>query len=141
MIRHGQVEQEQTYPHPPERVWQALTDPAELGKWLMPTDFTPRPGSRFTFDARPDLGIIDGEVLDVEPPRQLRCRWSGTFGNTVVTFTLAPADGGGTRLRIEQAGWDEAGLDQRDGFDRGWHDKLVTDLPALLAAGLSEGNP
>jgi hypothetical protein len=26
-------------------------------------------GHKFTFDARPSLGIIDGEVLDVEPPR------------------------------------------------------------------------
>ena len=28
------------YPHTPERVWQALTDPGQLGRWLAPTDFT-----------------------------------------------------------------------------------------------------
>jgi uncharacterized protein YndB with AHSA1/START domain len=140
VIRHGRIEQEQTYPHPPERVWRALTEPAELGVWLMPTNFTPQAGSRFTFDARPDLGIIDGEVIDVEPPRLLRCRWSGVFGHTVVTFTLVPVDGG-TRLRVGHAGWDEAGLPHRDGFDEGWHGKLTIDLPALLGAGLSQGNP
>ena len=139
MIRQGRIEQEETYPHPPERVWRALTEPAELGAWLMPTDFTPTAGSRFTFDARPDLGIIDGEVLDAEPPRLLRCRWSGVFGDTVVTFTLVPVDDG-TRLRVEHSGWDGPGLAHRDGFDQGWHDKLITDLPALLGAGLSEGN-
>jgi uncharacterized protein YndB with AHSA1/START domain len=132
VISGGQIEHEATYPHPPERVWRALTDPAELGEWLMSTDFAARAGHRFTFDARPDLGIIDGEVLDVEPPRLLRCRWSGVFGQTVVTFSLTP-DGAGTRLRITHAGWDGPGLPHRDGFDQGWHDKLTKDLAALLA--------
>jgi uncharacterized protein YndB with AHSA1/START domain len=131
VIRDGQIEHEETYPHPPERVWRALTDPAELGVWLMPTDFVALAGYRFTFDARPDLGIIDGEVLEVEPPRMLRCRWSGIFGQTVVTFTLAP-DGDGTRLRVTHGGWDGPGLDHRGGFDGGWLDKLTKDLAALL---------
>ncbi len=134
MIRDGQIEQEQTYPHPPERVWRALTDPAELGAWLMPADFAVLAGHKFTFDARPDMGIIDGEVLDVEPPRLLRCRWSGVFGETIVTFTLTP-DGEGTRLRVTHAGWDGPGLPHRDGFDGGWHDKLTKDLAALLGPG------
>lgn len=139
MIRQGRIEREQTYPHPPERVWRALTEPAELGVWLMPTDFTPRAGSRFTFDARPELGIVDGEVLAVEPPRLLRCRWSGVFGDTVVTFTLVPVEGG-TRLRVEHTGWGEAGRAHRDGFDQGWQSKLATDLPALLDGRLTRGN-
>jgi uncharacterized protein YndB with AHSA1/START domain len=134
MIRDGQIEHEQTYPHPPERVWRALTDPAELGAWLMPADFAALAGHRFTFDARPDMGIIDGEVLDAEPPRLLRCRWSGVFGETVVTFTLTP-DGEGTRLRVTHAGWDGPGLPHRDGFDGGWHDKLTKDLAVLLGPG------
>ena len=131
MITGGQIEHEEMYPHPPERVWRALTDPAEIGVWLMPTDFAPQAGHKFTFDARPSLGIIDGEVLDVEPPRLLRCRWSGEFGQTVVTFTLTPV-GGGTQLRVTHAGWDGPGIPHQDGFDRVWHDKLTKDLPALL---------
>jgi uncharacterized protein YndB with AHSA1/START domain len=131
VIRDGQIEHDETYPHPPERVWRALTDPAELGVWLMPSDFAARAGHTFTFDARPSLGLIDGEVLEVEPPRLLRCRWSGVFGQTVVTFTLTPVPGG-TRLRVTHAGWDGEGLSHRDGFDPGWHDKLTKDLAALL---------
>ena len=131
MIRDEQIEHEETYPHPPERVWRALTDRTELGMWLMPTDFAALAGHKFTFDARPDLGLIDGEVLDVEPPRLLRCRWSGVFGQTVVTFTLTPVPGG-TRLRVTHGGWDGEGLAHRDGFDSGWHDKLTKDLAALL---------
>lgn len=136
----GRIEHEETYPHPPERVWRAITEPAELGAWLMPTDFTARAGSRFTFDARPEFGIIDGEVLEVEPPRLLRCRWSGVFGDTVVTITLTPV-GGGTRLRVEHAGWRGPGLDHRHSFDTGWHDKLAKDLAALLGAGGGQGEP
>lgn len=133
MITGGRIEQEQTYPYPPERVWRALTDPAELGAWLMPADFAPEPGHTFTFDARPSLGMIEGEVLDVDPPRLLRCRWSGVFGQTIVTFSLTPV-GGGTLLRVTHGGWDREGLHHRDGFDQGWHDKLAKDLAALLAA-------
>jgi uncharacterized protein YndB with AHSA1/START domain len=138
VIRDGQIEHEVAYPHPPERVWRALTEPAELGAWLMPTDFAPRAGHRFTFDARPDLGIIDGEVLDVDPPRLLRCRWSGVFGQTVVTFTLTP-DGTGTRLRITHAGWEGPGLDHLPGFDQVWLDKLTKDLAALLGSAQGAG--
>jgi uncharacterized protein YndB with AHSA1/START domain len=64
VIREGRIEHEMTYPHPPERVWQALTDPAELSAWLMPTNFTPQPGSQFTLDARPELGIVAGDSFD-----------------------------------------------------------------------------
>ena len=35
---------EATYPHPPERVWRALTDPKALAEWLMENDFEPRLG-------------------------------------------------------------------------------------------------
>ncbi len=37
------------YPHPPERIWKALTDSRSLAKWLMPNDFQPRLGHRFRF--------------------------------------------------------------------------------------------
>jgi uncharacterized protein YndB with AHSA1/START domain len=131
VIRDGRVEHEVDYPHPPERVWRALVDPAELARWLMPNDFVAVPGRRFTFDARPALGVIDGEVLEAEPPRLLRCRWSGEFGDTVVTFRLTPVPGG-TRLHLEHTGWPDHAREERDGFDGGWNDKLTDDLPRLL---------
>jgi uncharacterized protein YndB with AHSA1/START domain len=46
VIIDGRVVHEIDYPQPPERVWQALVDPAELGVWLMPIDFTARVGAR-----------------------------------------------------------------------------------------------
>ncbi len=37
MIKDNAVVYELWYPHPPERVWRALTDPVELAQWLMPS--------------------------------------------------------------------------------------------------------
>lgn len=47
---------EAVYPHPPARVWRALTDPDELESWLMENDFQPRVGHRFQFRDEPRPG-------------------------------------------------------------------------------------
>lgn len=39
--------------HPPAKVWRALVDPDLLARWLMPNDFKPVVGHRFTFTAEP----------------------------------------------------------------------------------------
>ena len=132
MIRDGHVEHEMVYPHPPERVWRALTDAGELKAWLMPTTFVAEVGRHFTFDAQPTFDTIHGEVLEVDPPKLLRCRWSGPFGDTVVTFELSPEpDGTGTRLRLRHSGWTAENAGDRPGFDSGWGEKL-TNLATLL---------
>ena len=131
MIRDGGVEHDAVYAHPPERVWRALVDPQELALWLMPNDFVAEVGRTFTFDASPALGRIEGEVLEVDPPRRLRCRWSGVFGDTIVVFDLTP-EPPGTRLRVQHTGWSRDEIERRDGFDQGWADKLAKDLPAVL---------
>ena len=133
MIWAESVVHEVTYPHPPERVWRALVDSRELALWLMPNDFVPRKGHQFTL-ACDDHGVVEAEVLDIDPPRLLRCRWTGTFGDTVVTFQLTPT-GSGTRLRLEHRGWVESQQTDRDGFDAGWTTYLTDNLAALLAAG------
>jgi uncharacterized protein YndB with AHSA1/START domain len=132
MIRGEGIEHEVVYPHPPERVWRALIDRAELAVWLMPNDFIAEVGRRFTLDATPSMGLISGEVLEVDPPWLLRCQWSGPFGDTIVAFELEPASEG-TRLRLSHSGWTDDHDDDRRGFDGGWSDKLSKDLPAVLS--------
>jgi uncharacterized protein YndB with AHSA1/START domain len=125
------IEHEAVYPHSPERVWRAIVDPAELAEWLMPTNFEPEVGRIFlleTGDAH--VGTIEGEVLEVDEPRRLRCRWSGGFGDTEVTFELTP-EGAGTRLRVHHDGFGDAEGD-RAGFDDGWKQKLDEELPRVL---------
>jgi uncharacterized protein YndB with AHSA1/START domain/DNA-binding transcriptional ArsR family regulator len=92
----------------PERVWQAITDPRALEAWLMPNDFQPVVGHRFTFrtDPAPGFdGIVHCEVLRVEPPRLLSYTWKGGPLDTVVTFTLQPTVEG-TRLTFIQTGFE-----------------------------------
>ena len=63
---------EVTYPHSPERVWRALTDPKALAAWLMPNDFAPVVGHRFTFRApqAPTPPGYQGENGNGDQPRQ-----------------------------------------------------------------------
>ena len=131
MIEGHTVVHENTYPHPPERVWQALVDPDEISSWLMPSkDFAPRVGQRFTMECDP-FGPLRGEVLEADPPRRLAYRWEGSFGTTTVTFTLTPSEAG-THLRMEHRGWDAPHAGDQRQFDGGWTAKLTIRLRTLL---------
>jgi uncharacterized protein YndB with AHSA1/START domain len=129
--------------HPPARVWRALTDPVLLAKWLMPNDFRPEVGHRFTFltDPRPNVGfdgVVHCEVLVVEPERLLRIGWRGGTLDTTVTWTLA-SEGRGTRLFLEHDGFDPddpAQQSTRRILDGGWRSNVIAALRAALA-GLS----
>jgi uncharacterized protein YndB with AHSA1/START domain len=44
---------ERLMPHPPEKVWRALTQSALLEDWLMKNDFTATVGASFTFRTQP----------------------------------------------------------------------------------------
>ena len=118
---------ERTMPHPPEKIWRALTQSELVADWLMQNDFQPMVGHRFQFRAKPVpgwSGVTNCEVLEVDPPRRLVYSWgdgseSESGLRTVVTWTLTPADGG-THVRMEHAGFrpqDEAGY---QGMGGGW---------------------
>jgi uncharacterized protein YndB with AHSA1/START domain len=102
---------ERTLPHPPEKVWRALTRAELISQWLMPNDFQPEVGHRFTFRTRPmgDWdGVVQCAVLEARPHERLRYSWVGGSPSarldSVVTWTLTPA-GAGTHLRMEHAGF------------------------------------
>ena len=97
---------EVTYPHPPERVWHALTDAQAIAGWLMPNNFEPRVGHKFQFRTKPMPGwdgIVNCEVLECDPPRRLVYTWKSTL-DTVLAITLEPVSGG-TRLVLEHTGF------------------------------------
>lgn len=126
------IEHEAVYPHSPDRVWQALVDPAELAAWLMPNDFVAEVGREFSLETgAAEIGTIKAEVLELDEPRLLRCRWSGGFGDTEVTFELFP-EAEGTRLRVRHDGWGDPPAPERGGFDDGWKQKLDQDIPRVL---------
>ncbi len=135
MIENGRIVHEVRYSHPVSAVWRALTDRAALATWLMPNDFAPAVGQRFRFDASPGFGIVDGEVLAVDPPHLLTCRWVTAGRPSTVTFRLRP-DGPGTVLHLEHDG---LGPDTATSFDGGWGSKFEHDLPLVLTGGRDQG--
>ncbi len=70
---------ERAIPHPPEKVWRALTRSALLEDWLMKNDFEPTVGRKFTFRTQPMPqwnGVVDCEVLALEPHKLLSYAWN-----------------------------------------------------------------
>ena len=126
------------YPHPPERVWRALTAPEELAAWLMPNDFAPVVGHKFQFRVKPQWGwrgIVDCEVLEVDPPRRLSYTWQGDpkYRVTTVTWILEPVSDG-TRLTLKHTGFrGVGGMLLKWMLRSGWKKMFKTSLPDVLA--------
>ena len=121
-------------PHPPEMVWDALTDPVMLGEWLMPNDFRPEVGYRFTFRTNPAPGfdgVVHCEVRALEPPWRLSFTWVAGKVDTLVTFTLAPT-GTGTRLDLLHEGFALRQLPTQLILAMGWRRILRRRLPVAL---------
>ncbi|TGR29085.1 MULTISPECIES: SRPBCC domain-containing protein [unclassified Mesorhizobium] len=122
--------------HPPEKLWRALTQPHLIEEWLMKNDFNPVVGHRFNISA--DWGgVLDCEVLAVEPHRTLSYTWNLAHQDpafdlrSVVTFTLTPTPTG-THLRMEQAGFRPDQRRAYGGAKMGWP-QFLQKLEELLA--------
>ena len=93
------------YRHPPERVWQALTDRRALSAWMMNNDFEACLGHQFRFQSCPLPGLevtIYCQVLEVEVPKRLVYSWKEHPSDTPsrVIWTLCPVEGG-TQVRLQ----------------------------------------
>lgn len=93
---------ERDFPHAPEKLWRALTQPHLIEAWLMKSDFMPVAGHHFHFTA--DWGSVECEVREIDAQRVLSYTWNAMGLASVVTWTLDPV-AGGTRLRMEQHGF------------------------------------
>ena len=103
------------YPHPPAKVWRAVTDPELIPLWTAtgaggrPEGFSTVVGTKFRLVAKPKPGwngIVDCEVLEVQEPSLLRYSWTGDEGGDVteVVYRLEP-NAGGTRFTYEHTGF------------------------------------
>ena len=110
--------------HPPEKVWRALTEPALLAEWLLPTiDLKLEPGAAFMFKTQPYPGwdgTVHCQFVEIEAQRKLSYTWVvGDMIDTVVTFTLTPTTSG-TRLLLVQSGFREDQKQNFGGARYGW---------------------
>ena len=125
---------EREFPHAPEKIWRALTQPRLIEEWLMKNDFKPVVGHHFNLrrDPTPDVSVvIDCQVQEIEPNRTLSYSWEAFGLESVVTFTLT-ATNTGTRLRMEQAGFRPDQQQALKGATASWHGFLAA-LDAVLA--------
>jgi uncharacterized protein YndB with AHSA1/START domain len=124
---------EKEMPHPPEKIWRALTEGVLIKEWLMDNDFRPAAGHRFNFraPAMPNWnGIIDCEVLVVEANKKLSYSWSSMGLGSVVVWTLA-ATKGGTLVRMEQSGFRADQEAAYKGANYGWQ-KFIGGLERVV---------
>jgi len=125
---------ERELPHPPEKVWRALTQTSLIKEWLMDNDFQPAVGHKFQFRSTPMPnwnGIIDSEVLVVDPNKKLSYSWGSLGLESVVTFTLTPTDAG-THIRMEQTGFRDDQEQAYKGATYGWQ-KFIGNLEQVIA--------
>ena len=84
--------------HPPETVWNALTDPAELREWA-PFDADRNLGAtgtaKLTTVGAPQLHVTETEIRRADAPRLLELTWGGQE----LRWELEPI-AGGTRLTL-----------------------------------------
>jgi uncharacterized protein YndB with AHSA1/START domain len=120
---------EREMPHPPEKIWRALTQPHLIEEWLMKSDFKPVSDHRFSFSA--DWGSVDCQVLEVEPQKTLSYTWAAYGLESVVTWTLTPTRTG-THLRMEQSGFKPDQQQAYQGAKYGWQ-QFFAKLDQVLA--------
>jgi len=125
---------EKELPHAPEKIWRALTQGPLIKEWLMDNDLQPVVGHKFNFRATPVPnwnGVIESEVLVVEPGKKLSYSW-GTLGlESVVVWTLV-ASSGGTLVRMEHSGFRADQETAYKGATYGWQ-KFIGGLERVVA--------
>lgn len=141
----------------PEAIWQAITDPAWTQKWGygLCDQFELRPGGQYRGMASADMKamgmtgvIVDGEVLEVDPPRKLVLTWRMAInpalkqeGFTTLTYEIEPGRDGVSKLSVYhdcagRPGHAEmiAGHKQGPGHSAGWT-WILSDLKTALESG------
>ncbi|WP_020495314.1 SRPBCC family protein [Sciscionella marina] len=86
---------ERTLRHPVEKVWRAVTEPAEMAHWFpaqVRTELRAGAAMRFAFDGHFDLGerFGEGKVLEYDPPKVYAFRWA----HETFRIELIPHDSG-----------------------------------------------
>jgi uncharacterized protein YndB with AHSA1/START domain len=141
---------------PPARVFQAISDPTQLPRWwgqdglyhVTKSTMDVRPGGKWRSEGVGADGksfYVEGEYLEVDPPRLLVHTWIASYDNTntVVRWELEPQSvhglapngpkksGTGTLVRVRHEGFAgnlQSAKDHGEGWKRvlGWLEAFVT---------------
>ena len=135
----------------PEAIWKAITDPDWTDRYGYRgrAEFDLRPGGAYRALASEDMQAagmpevpVDGEVLEVDPPRRLVQTWRATWTDeppTRLTYEIEPGEHGVCALtlthELEDAPQTAAQVSgQIEGAGGGWA-YVLSDLKTLLETG------
>ena len=123
--------------HSPSRVWRAITDSAEVSRWMSyPARIDVRPGGAYHIDfSRTGEGSLDGVISHVEPGRRLLYVW----GTSTVEWVLEE-DGNGTSFLFAHHGQYPRPIPDEEGLAAGWH-AWLEDLERFLDTGSPSPEP
>ena len=127
---------------PPERVWLAVTEPAQLNQWYATCCTWEIPslkaGATVKFLNTP-ADVLSATIAVLDPPHEFTLRWDHdkTYpALQLVTSFLLTAENGGTRVTISESGYEASPADERqawlDAAGLGYTGSLE-NLAALLA--------
>ncbi|QWF79115.1 SRPBCC domain-containing protein [Amycolatopsis sp. CA-230715] len=146
-----------------QAIWDAITKPEWTAKYGYTglADFDPKPGGRYVVHPTQefiDMGItgdlIDGEVVEVEPPSKLVLKWRMLMdpalkeeGFTTLAYEIVETKTAGTRLtvthdltgapglaRMVSGEFDDPSAEPGQNAGGGWT-WILSDLKSLLETG------
>lgn len=123
---------------PPERVFSAISDAAQLKRWFSSPEcpaktweMDPRVGGRYGYRTEAGSIVVNnvrefechGEILEVDPPRLLVYTWIANWHDdaatrTIVRWELTPTSGG-THVKVTHSGLAHLPVARKD-YSGGW---------------------
>jgi len=127
----------------PEQVWDAITKPEFTTRYFHGTriESTFEPGAPYlSLAGDSDQTLVDGEVLESDPPRMLKHTWRALYDPETasepfsrVTWEIEPQEGGVTKLTVVHDQL-EAAPKTAEGVAGGWS-YVLSGLKTLLETG------
>ena len=124
----------------PEKLWQALTDPAWTRQYFFGTSIrsTFEPNARFSYDKDDGAVAVDGEVIEALPPTKLVMSWVFRYDPELakersrVTWLIEPRGALCKLTAIHECA--EAPLSGKHAAQDGWS-MVLSGLKTLLETG------
>ena len=127
----------------PEQVWDGITKPEFTTRYFHGTriESTFEPGAPYlSLAGDGDQTLVDGEVLESDPPRMLKHTWRALYDPETasepfsrVTWEIEPQDGGVTKLTVVHDQL-EAAPKTAESVAGGWS-YVLSGLKTLLETG------
>lgn len=109
------LEFDELYDTDVDDLWQAVTTPERLGRWMVPYRGDFRLGGRWEAIGSNGAVYCVGEITACDPPHGFTTTWQVRGEPPTELVVRLEPDGGGTRLRLRHEGVTDVG------YGAGWH--------------------